>query len=76
MLVNLTYFRATGKYSGSGSYQTKLGMLWEIWKEVETLAHLKTLPGLMKGHSNYHILIDVPNHPHRHPHLLLGNDIC
>lgn len=69
--VLLTYFRASGKYYTEGEYETKKTGLYEIWDEVENLKLLGTLPGLVEGANEFHISIDVPDHPHRHPHLIL-----
>lgn len=72
MVVELTYFKISGKYYSTGSYMTNKEHLFEIWNEVEKMLSAKRLPGLMVGHSPYHILVDVPEHPHRHPHLILA----
>lgn len=71
MLVNLTYFKPSGKYYSSADYQTEPQELYRIWQEVAVKMEGRRLPGLVGGHSDYIVMVDVPNHPHRHPHLLL-----
>jgi len=72
MLVDLIYFRLSGKYYSSGSYMTNKENLGEIWEEVRGMQQTKNLPGLMTGHSEFHISIDVPDYPYNHPHLILA----
>lgn len=72
MKVNLTYFKHTGKYYSEGSYTTTNESLLGIWEEVRDMAFTtKTLPDLIEGHSEFIVSIDVPEHPHNHPKLLL-----
>jgi hypothetical protein len=68
--VNLTYFKPNGKYYGDGLYNSQKESLWEIFIEVEKMWGERRLPGLMGGHSTFITLIDVPDHPHKHPHLI------
>lgn len=85
MLVKLTYFKPNGKYYSEGEYETKVEptdlvhpkgtrgpALFLIWEEVAQLKERQLLPDLRAGHSDFTVLIDVPDHPHRHLHLLLG----
>jgi len=87
MKVNLTYFKPEGKYYASGEYDTAVPVvefsgppgasgppLHLILDEVSDLRERRRLPGLVEGHSEYAVLIDVPGHPHRHPHLLPAED--
>jgi len=71
MLVKLTYFKPSGKYYSEVSYVSKKDSLGDIWDEVKQRRTAKLLWGLVSGHSEFHVLIDVPNHPHRHPRLIL-----
>jgi len=68
--VNLTYFKNSGKYYSEGSYESRFEQLWEIFMEVSNMLDMSKLPGLAPGHSYFIVLIDVPNHPHNHPHLV------
>lgn len=71
MIVKLTYFKKSGKYYSNSRYTTHKEQLFEIWDEVKKLQEEKNLPGLLPGHSDFIISVDVPEHPHRHPHLIL-----
>lgn len=68
--VDLTYFRTTGKFYSEGSYETTVQHLWQIWEEVDRMRRERRLPGLQEGHSNYIVLVDVPDHEHNHPVLI------
>jgi hypothetical protein len=68
--VKLTYFKQGGKYYSEGEYETQLEPLHEIFDEVREIYRRKRLPGLMAGHSDFIVLIEVPDHPHDHPHLI------
>lgn len=70
MKVELTYFRMHGKYYADGEYQTAKEHLWEIWDEVRHFRTYGILPGLHHGHSDYIVLVNVPDHPHDHPVLI------
>ena len=72
MLVKLTYFKLSGKYYSEISYVSKKDSLFEIWDEVKRRRAVKRLWGLMIGHSPFHILVNVPGHPHEHPRLILA----
>jgi len=71
MKVKLNYFRETGKWYSEGEYDTERILLFEIFEEVKQLRDTKKLPGLMEGHSFYFVLIDVPEHEHNYPHLVI-----
>lgn len=42
-----------------------------IWESIERLLDSGIRPGLVDGHSGFHVLIDVPEHEDNHPHLLI-----
>lgn len=71
MNVNLTYFKPSGKYYAEGSFQSIDRPLHQIWDEVIERNRLGYLPGLIGGSSQWIILVDVPDHPHRHPRLIM-----
>lgn len=81
MKVKLTYFRAdsrAGKYYSDGEYTSRLPEgtpLYTYWDEVSNMANRRELPGLIEGHDAYIISVDVPEHPHNHPHLLVPEHI-
>lgn len=74
MKVKLTYFKPSGKYYSEGEYDTELSDLYEIWLEVHVKRFAQCLPGLIAGHSEYIVSVDVPEHPHNHPHLCVLSD--
>ena len=71
MKVQLTYFKDTGKYYGEGEYKTKKEHLHEIWDEVREMIKQGTRPGLIKGCHEFYTLINVPEHVHEHPRLII-----
>lgn len=73
MKVNLTYYKQTGKYYTEGSYETGKVCLFEIFNEVRQKVQDRILPGLVEGCSEFIVGIDVPNHPHNHPRLIIPN---
>lgn len=71
MLVKLTYFLESGKYYSEAEYEIESLPLHIIWQNVIEKMNGKRLPGLREGHSDFIVLVDVPEHQHRHP-ILLG----
>lgn len=71
MLVKLDYFKPSGKWYADGSYRTRREDLGDIWREVEDLQRAGKLPGLCAGSSGWIISVQVPDHPHDHPHLVM-----
>ncbi len=71
MRVELDYFKSNGTYYTSGSYDTKLEDLAEIWLEVGEMFNHRTLPGLCRMHDYFIVLIDVPYHSYNHPRLII-----
>jgi hypothetical protein len=71
MKVNLIYYRLSGKFYAKGEYETEHEDLWMIWGEVELMLETGNLPGLVHGAKEFIVSVDVPEHPHRHPHLII-----
>lgn len=71
MKVLLSYFKPNGKWYSDDEYETSKELLFEIWDEVRAMRDARRLPGLVEGHSEYIVSVDVPDHPHRHPHLIM-----
>ena len=69
--VNLTYFKKSGKYYSGGRYKTGLDELHLIFQEVRNFQELGLLPDLVTGATEFHVLVDVPLHPHNHPYLCI-----
>ncbi len=68
--VKLTYFKPGGKYYSCGSYISEQTAIHNIFFDVREMRNNKTLPDLVKGHSRFYVLINVPDHPHDHPRLI------
>lgn len=68
--VELIYFRKNGKYYTEGEYESSREYLYEIWEDVQKMHRDKCLPGLRPEHSPFIVLVNVPDHPHDHPHLI------
>lgn len=61
MKVQLTYFKPeSGKYYTDGFYDSNAQYLFQIIDEVKGLMKQNIPPGLMKGHHNFDVLIDIP----------------
>ncbi len=72
MIAHLTYFKPTGKYYSQGELEVgDFYALWLIWDDVRELRNKRALPGLIQGHDDYIVSVDVPDHPDRHPHLIM-----
>lgn len=71
MKVELTYFKRNGKYYTHGNYETEEIGLLEIWDEIKAMKADGKQPGLVDGATEFIVLVDVPDHPYRHPHLIL-----
>jgi hypothetical protein len=69
--VKLTYFKDSGKYYSCGEYTSKEWDLHQVFKEVGNLSRYRKLPDLISGHSDFLVLISVPEHPHDHPHMIV-----
>lgn len=54
----------------SGMTEASAPHLFEIWAEVEAMIELRRCPDLIEGHSDFLVAVDVPDHPHNHPHLI------
>ena len=71
MRVNLSYFKANGKWYSGASYWTEMVQLFDVWAEVRQMRLDGRLPGLVDGAREFIVSVDVPRHPHRHPHLVM-----
>lgn len=68
--VNLTYFKHNGSFYSGGEYTSDKEFLFEIFDEVREMERCYELPGL-RGNDHWLVLVDVPDHPDRHPHLIV-----
>ncbi len=71
--VQLDYFKRSGRWHSEGAYVTQHTSIVKIWDEVRLKRENWELPGLVPtaGQSEYIVSVDVPDHPHRHPHLII-----
>lgn len=69
--VKLTYYKSSGKFYSEGEYESSKEYLFEIWHEVRTMLEEENLPGLIKGHSQYIVQVEVPGHLYEHPHIVI-----
>lgn len=75
MKVLLTYFKPdTGTYYSSGEYETEMVDMYQIFNEAQAIFNRREMPGLMKGHSPFITLVQVPDHPNHYPHLFLKSN--
>ena len=72
--VKLTYFKNNGKYYSSSSYLSTKSELFEIWEEVKDMQMWGKLPGLIDGAGMPIVSVRVPQHPNRHPHLVIERE--
>lgn len=71
MIVKLDMFKRNGKWYSEGEYETEEKPLYQIWAEVRRMRDERRLPGLIEGHSDFIVSVDVPDHEHNHPHLII-----
>ena len=71
MKVHCTYFNQFGKYYTQGTYTTFREEIHEIFDEVRQMLNNGLLPGLRRGTTNFHVLVEVPDHPNAHPCLIV-----
>lgn len=75
MKVELAYFKPNGTYYSSGSFETEFTDLCNIWYSIKKKILNKELPELVKGHSDYVVLVNVPEHRDNHP-IILNTKSC
>jgi hypothetical protein len=67
--VNLEYFKPSGKYYSSGTYESSKEHMFEIFDEVREMCRNQALPGLVIGHSDYAVYVSS-NHEYSYPCLI------
>lgn len=72
--VELTYFKESGKYYSDGEYVSEQEQLWKIWEEVAEMFRRGERPGLVDGKQEFNTLVNVPDHPHAHPHIVMAKN--
>jgi len=73
LTVYLTYFKPSGKYYGDGKFEVEDKPLYQIWEEIVLMFSTGHRPGLTPSMDNqFNVLVEVPNHEHEHPHLIMA----
>jgi hypothetical protein len=70
--AKLTYFKESGKYYSAGVIDIDEEHMFKIVDEVKRMLANGVRPGLVDGHSNFHVVVTVPTHEFDHPCLLLN----
>lgn len=70
-MVQLKYFKLSGKYYSEGHYRSYRSFMDEIFREVRQLKEQGKLPGLAEGAKEFIVFVTVPDHDNNHPHLIL-----
>lgn len=68
--VKLTYFKHSGKFYTEGEYVSQKLNLYDIWDELKDMLRHGIRPGLIDGPCEFHVVVNVPDHPHDHPLLI------
>lgn len=75
MKVILNYFKPSGKWYSTATYEVANGMpLYAIWDHIRDSLEMGIRPGLVDCKSREHeflTLVDVPEHERNHPHLIV-----
>jgi len=72
MKIELLYFKPHGKYYSTGELEINEAPMYSVIDYVKRLKEEKKLPGLIEGHSDFHVVITGNGHPRGFPALLLG----
>ena len=70
-LVKLQYFKPGGKFYISAEFISNQIALHNIFYDIEQMAKKRILPGLRENHPRYIVSVDVPDHPHNMPKLII-----
>lgn len=68
MIVGLTYFKKSGKFYSEAEYLSSKSDFYGSLDEIRRLQEMGTLPGLVGGANEFHILVEIDGLPH----LILG----
>ena len=72
--VKLQYFKQSGKYYSDGEFEVDESKeMFHIFEIVRNLSERGRLPGLIEGHSSFHVLVRAPGHRNDYPALILGD---
>ena len=71
LAVKIDYFKPNGKWYTGHTYETEHKPLYKIWEEVRVNASAAGAPDHGVIHPlQFHIVINVPEHEHAHPHMI------
>ena len=73
--VNLTYFKLSGKFYCSGSYETEYVNIIDIHDECINKLKTGNWPGLFDGKHDFNTLIEIENHPMNFPRMIMLNNL-
>lgn len=71
-LVKIDYFKPSGKFYGSGGYETEKELIHQIFEELGGMLREGVRPGMVDGHDGFTAVVRVPQHPFDHPHAYIG----
>lgn len=71
LTVELSYFKLSGKWYTDAEYQTGDKPLREIWEEIINKLRANDPPGLFNWHNDFMVLVNVPQHEHAHPIIIM-----
>ena len=69
--VKLEYFKSSGKFYSEGHYTSHKLQMFEIFDEVKDMLAAGRRPGLIDGTNEFYVRIEVPDHPHNFPCLVV-----
>lgn len=72
--VRLDYFKQNGKWYTEAEFETEHKPLLEIWDEIIEKLVSGDPPGLVNWHNDFMVLVNVPEHEHAHPYIIMPTD--
>jgi hypothetical protein len=73
---NLIYFKTSGKYYTEAEYVPISQSYYDAIEEVRNLKEKGELPGLVKGATEFNILINLLHDPDDVPYLIINQECC
>jgi hypothetical protein len=74
-VVKIQYFSPSGKFYSEGEWTSSKLHMYEIFDEMSCMLAAGKRPGLVDckpSKNEFHAVVDVPDHPHNHPVLILA----
>lgn len=70
--AKLSYFKRSGKWYADGSLEVDGSRpLFELWADIKKLLDSGKWPGLIDGPHDFFVHVDIPDHRHAHPHMIM-----